>query len=193
TTHIHSPVFVHGRGRAVIHDVLIKAQSDGPLPSRHTFRMLEAAFKAVWSGLAENDGFNALIPRQRLDWRDVSLLRALARYIRQTQSAYTPDYMALTLVKHSEIAGEIVALFRAMFDPDNRDERKLAAIATKIEQALAQVASLDEDQIIRRFINLVAAMVRTNFFHSAAADGMPPIISFKLDSKRIDGLPEPRP
>jgi glutamate dehydrogenase len=189
TTHILSPS--RGSSRAVIHDVLMKAPAGGVPSSPRTLRNLEAAFKAVWSGLAENDGFNALMLRQELDWHEVSLLRAIARYVRQTQSAYTPDYMAQTLVKHGAISGDLVALFRAMFDPEHRDEGKLEEVTARIEQGLAEVASLDEDQIIRRFVNLLGAMLRSNFFHQAASE--PPIVSFKLDSKRIDGLPEPKP
>src|SRR5262249_43277931 len=78
-------------------------------------------------------------------------------------------------------------------DPQDADRQKSEEIEAGIEQALSHVASLDEDQIIRRFVNLVGAMLRTNFFRERRADENPPIISFKLDSKKVDGLPEPRP
>ena len=66
-------------------------------------------------------------------------------------------------------------------------------IRPRIEGALAAVPSLDEDRILRLFLNLVGATVRTNFYQTGP-DGRPPeTIAFKLDSKAVEAAPQPRP
>src|SRR3972149_5354777 len=78
---------------------------------------LEAAFLMVMRGAAENDGYTALTLAGSLAWRDVALIRTLSRFLRQIRVPYSQDYMWATLVKHSAIAGDLVALFHARFDP----------------------------------------------------------------------------
>jgi glutamate dehydrogenase len=174
---------------AVIHDVLLRA--DGPrVDIRSRAKALETTFMAVWNGIAENDGFNALTLTEGMHWRDVVLLRSFARYLRQGAAGLSADYMAQTLVKHSAIAAKIVDMFHARFDPRNLDEAKAQRIAGEIEEGLAKVAALDEDRIIRAYCSLVDGIVRTGFFQER---GLPEIISFKIDSKKIEGLPEPKP
>ena len=192
TTHVLSPGTAAGRTPAVIHDVLLLAPA-GAATEPQTLRGLEAAFRAVWTGLAENDPLNSLVLTSAMTWQQVALLRAFGRYIRQSAASYSNDYMAQTLVKHAGIAQLIVRLFFALFDPGVRDEAKAEALRGEIEAALAKVPNLDEDRIIRRYENLVGAILRTNYFHKAKGDGEPPIISFKIDSKKVEGLPDPKP
>jgi glutamate dehydrogenase len=188
TTHILSP----GSGRAVIHDVLLQAPANAAI-GPDTFANLEAAFLAVWTGNAENDAFNGLVLREGIVWRDVALLRGLGRYIRQSAASFSSDYMAQTLVKYSPIARQLVTLFYALFDPKANSEKDAEAAQAKIEKALVDVYNLDEDRIIRRYVNLVTSIIRTNFFQPAKVDGEPPLINFKINSRLVDGLPEPRP
>ncbi|HKH17897.1 MAG TPA: NAD-glutamate dehydrogenase [Solirubrobacteraceae bacterium] len=151
-------------------------------------------FARVWHGDVEQDGFNALIIRAGLDWREVTLLRAVARYVRQAGIAFSDRYMERTLIDHAGVAASLVALFRARFDPaqERRDEAA-EACAREIETAIDAVASLDEDRILRGFFSVVGAMLRTNFFQPGA-DGRPkPYLSFKLDPSRVPLVPAPRP
>ena len=103
--------------------------------------------------------------------------------------------MAGVLAKHAGIAARVVELFHARFDPEReagRDEAQ-AAILAAIEADLAAVESLDEDRILRRFVNLVQSMLRTNVYQRDAAGKSKPVISFKLDAQKVEGLPAPRP
>ena len=90
---------------------------------------------------------------------------------------YSQDYMWTTLRKHAGIAAQIVSLFDTRFDPrlgvaaDERAARE-ASIAASIETALQAVESLDEDRILRRFVNAVQAAIRTNFYQPDR-DGQP--------------------
>ncbi len=59
-------------------------RTDGSAALEEIKAPLEDAFRAVVSGEAENDGFNRLVIRAGLHWRDVTILRAVAKYLRQT-------------------------------------------------------------------------------------------------------------
>ena len=181
-----------------LHDMMIERQGAGAIDLDTLKTRLEACFLVVMRGLAENDGYNALVLAAGLAWRDVALVRALSRYLRQIRVRYSQDYMWATLVKHAGITNLIVDLFHARFDVNftgTMQERSHAEIAlvADTDEALQQVTSLDEDRIIRQFINAVRSAVRTNFYQ-LDTDGQPHAeIVFKLDSGKVNGMPLPRP
>lgn len=185
----------HAAGAPVfLHEMLLERAAGGPVDLPNGGIMLEELMMAVARGLAETDGFNALTLEAGLDWRRVSLVRAIARYLRQAAISFSADYMWGVLTRHAAIAADIVALFEARFDPavTGRDAAQ-ENIRAQIEDALTGVDSLDEDRILRRFVNVVDCMLRTNFYQRDAAGEAKEEISFKLDSRRLDGLPAPRP
>ena len=71
----------------------------------------------LFRGLAESDGFNRLVLEASMGWRDVAMIRAFGRYLRQIGLAFGQDYLARTLAGHPGIARNLVALFYARFDP----------------------------------------------------------------------------
>ncbi len=153
------------------------------------------AFARAWRGLVENDGFNRLVLGAGLTWREASILRAYSRYLRQTNITFSQTYIEETLVENPQIARLLVDLFKTRFDPDRQAQAEKASEGLKeeIEAALDEVASLDQDRILRSFLNVTLAALRTNYYQSGP-DGEPkPYISFKLDSQRIPELPLPRP
>jgi len=177
------------------HDMLLTRADGGTIDLDAGKSRLEAAFLMVMRGVAENDGYNALALHGGLAWRDVALIRALSRFLRQVRVPYSQDYMWATLVKHSGIAAGVVELFHARFDPQAESGRseKQSTIATRLEEELQKVESLDEDRILRRFINAVQSAIRTNFYQTGK-DGRPkPLISVKFESRKITDLPLPRP
>src|SRR5690606_9284097 len=100
-----------------------------------------------------------------------------------------------TLARHPAVARAIVEMFEAQFDPDAQDKAaaRVKTLQARILTALEAVTSLDEDRILRRFVNLVDCALRTNYFQRGA-DGAPrPWLAIKFDSRRIDDLPLPRP
>jgi len=179
-----------------IHDILLERANGESIDLETLAEPLKAGFLAVWYGQAENDGFNTLIASANLPWRDVAMLRALARYLRQALLAFSPDYVWETLIKHESVTTSLVDLFHARLDPrktETERDQQSEKIAAAISMALEDVSSLDEDTILRRFLNLIQSILRTNFFQPGA-DGKPkPTFAFKIDSKNVDGLPEPRP
>ncbi|HKX68689.1 MAG TPA: NAD-glutamate dehydrogenase [Intrasporangium sp.] len=162
----------------------------------------EEAFRAVWHGEIESDGFNALVLIAGLTSRQVVILRTVAKYLRQSASTFSQDYVQSALVAHTEIARSLVELFEARFDPDlfpdtaaGKDKRagRSKRLVARIHEALDDVASLDHDRIIRAFLGVIRASLRTNFYQ-VTDDGRPKsYVSLKLDPKKVPDLPAPRP
>jgi glutamate dehydrogenase len=181
-----------------LHDMTLERIGGGAIALDTLKQRLEACFLMVMRALAENDGYNGLVLAAGLAWRDVALVRALSRYLRQIRVPYSQDYMWATLVRHAAIAEKIVALFYARFAPrsagmtEERAAQEIALLA-EIEDALRQVESLDEDRIVRRFVNVVQAAIRTTYFQLDSAGQPKPVIAVKFESRQIDDLPLPRP
>jgi glutamate dehydrogenase len=180
------------------HDMTLESALGQPFELNALKDKLDTCFLAVMGGRAESDGYNALVLATGLVWRDVALIRTLSRFLRQVRVAYSQDYMWTTLRKHAGIAAQIVDLFHTRFDPllgvpaDERAARE-AIIAASIETALQAVDSLDEDRILRRFVNAVQAAIRTNFYQHGG-DGQPrDLIAVKFASRKLDDMPLPRP
>ncbi|HEV2061735.1 MAG TPA: NAD-glutamate dehydrogenase, partial [Solirubrobacteraceae bacterium] len=154
----------------------------------------EETFTRVWRGEVESDRFNGLVLRARLTWREVVVLRAIARYLRQGGTTFSNRYMELALLAHPDVARALVELFIARFDPVHPAGHEAAeGIAARIEEAIERVESLDEDRILRNFLSVIRATLRTNHFQPGA-DGSPkPYLALKLDPARIPLLPSPRP
>ncbi len=158
------------------------------------------AFSAVWRGDAESDGFNALVLEAGLTWRQVTVLRALAKYLRQTQATFSQDYVEQALVANHDIARMLVELFETRFDPsryagqagaDRADASE--AVVQRILDALVEVSSLDHDRIVRSLLGVIKASLRTNYYQVDANGAPKPYFSLKLDPKAMPELPAPRP
>ncbi|MEH2559300.1 NAD-specific glutamate dehydrogenase [Bradyrhizobium algeriense] len=182
-----------------LHDMTIETADGQPIEINPEFNhRLEASIMAVVRDRAESDGYNALILRTALSWREVSAIRALSRYLHQIRAPFSQDYMWETLRKNAAITANMVALFQARLDPrpaitDAERSSRETTLLTEIEEQLKSVASLDEDRILRRFTNLVQATIRTNLWQ-IGEDGHPrSVISFKFDARKIENLPAPRP
>ncbi|MGW1886766.1 NAD-glutamate dehydrogenase [Streptomyces sp. NPDC001970] len=155
----------------------------------------QEAFSAVWTGAAENDTFNSLVLRAGLTWREAMVLRAYAKYLRQAGSTFSQDYMEDTLLNNVHTTRLLINLFEARMAPDRqRAGTELTdALLEELDAALEQVASLDEDRILRSFLTLIKATLRTNFFQEAQAFEWHGYVSMKFDPQAIPDLPAPRP
>jgi glutamate dehydrogenase len=149
----------------------------------------------TWRGDNDNDDFNRLVLLAGVDWRGIAVLRAYARYMRQGAFTFSQAYIEQALASHAAIAADLVALFTARFDPALAQDRaaEQARIKQRIAAALDEVANLDEDRILRHYLALVEATLRTNFFQRLPDGGCKPVLSFKFDPAKVPGLPEPRP
>src|SRR3546814_19823951 len=66
----------------------------------------------------ENDRFNGLVLGAGLTWREVTVLRAYAKYLRQAAFPFSQEYMEDTLARYPRIVRRLIRLFVARFDPD---------------------------------------------------------------------------
>ncbi|MFI6375904.1 NAD-glutamate dehydrogenase [Streptomyces sp. NPDC050546] len=153
------------------------------------------AFSATWTGKAENDGFNSLVLSAGLTWRQAMVLRAYAKYLRQAASTFSQDYMEDTLRNNVHTTRLLVSLFEARMSPDRQraGHEIVDALLEEVDAALDQVASLDEDRILRSFLTVIKATLRTNFFQEAAGGNPHDYVSMKFDPQAIPDLPAPRP
>jgi len=195
----------------------------------------QTSFERIWRGQAENDGFNKLILGAQMEWRQIAVLRGVCKYLLQTGVPFSQAYMEETVNRYPLIAGLLVELFEAKFDPqrengktviegakkrlrreletllpeevakaqpgfvDNvvnaRGESRDAqqhAIVSAIKVLLDRVASLDEDRILRGFLGVIQATLRTSFFQTPGGRARE-YISFKFDPSRVPDLPKPKP
>ena len=156
----------------------------------------EDSLKQIWAGRVESDSFNELVLITKLDTYDVVVLRALSRYMIQARAPFSSAYIQQTVVKNNAISVALGSLFDARMNPKYSEEErreKTAQIEQKITAALADVDSLDEDRILRWYLDLIKAMVRTNFYQTDSDGQRKDRLSFKFLAADIPNLPKPKP
>ncbi|HYO41400.1 MAG TPA: NAD-glutamate dehydrogenase [Nocardioidaceae bacterium] len=182
-----------------IYDFGLRYRRELPADSRELF---QDAVNAVWEGDNEVDGFNALVLAAGLTWRQATVLRAYAKYMRQGGTPFAQDYIEEALAAHVEITRALVQLFEARFDPGRAGDLPADAevrqvrtqeLEERIERLLDEVASLDSDRILRSYLTAVRATLRTNYFQLDDEGLTKSYISLKLEPTAIPELPEPRP
>jgi glutamate dehydrogenase len=178
-----------------VHDFGMSHTGDLPFEVARVKPKFEEAFARAWRGEVENDDFNRLVLRANLSWREVTILRAYSKYLRQTGFTFRQAYVEQALANNAAMARQLIELFLTRFDPAHAADRGIKAKArtVQIESALDSVTNLDEDRILRRFLAVVQATVRTNYFQKDAAGADKAYLSFKFDPALLPGLPEPKP
>ncbi|MHC4955240.1 MAG: NAD-glutamate dehydrogenase [Planctomycetota bacterium] len=154
-------------------------------------------FDLVWCHEMENDGFNRLVLDAGLAAREVIVLRNYCRFMLQARLPFSQAYMEETLCCNPDLARKLVELFLVRFDPalpeHPGDASRGENIAASIREGLEDVSNLDEDRIIRHFLNVIESTMRTNFFQTDAEGNPKRYLSFKIDSGKVEGLPRPVP
>ncbi len=180
-----------------IHDFSMRLKASGdPLDIGAVRKPFQECFARLWKDDVENDGFNALVVAVGIDWRQVVVLRAYARYLRQVGFTFSQATIEQALITHATITHHLVDLFMTRFDPAVGDEDRAArekALSDAVLEGLAEVDNPDEDRILRRYLNLITSTLRTNWFQTDT-DGLPkPYVSLKIASRQVEDLPLPRP
>ncbi|HMJ96985.1 MAG TPA: NAD-glutamate dehydrogenase domain-containing protein, partial [Thermoleophilaceae bacterium] len=186
------PIVPRDGDRVWIYDFGLTYSGAGDLDADGVRDSFQDAFVRAWRGEVENDGYNRLVLGAALTWREITVLRAIGKYLRQARITFSDRYVEQALVAHPEVARLMVALFQARFDPRRTDREDAEDVAARIGKAIDAVESLDEDQILRMFLDVIRAMLRTNYFHTGPSEHAPHL-SFKLDPSELRWLPQPRP
>ena len=179
-----------------IHDFNMQSLQEKDLAIEQSGSLFEDAFSNIWSGNAENDKFNRLVIEAGLNWKLIAMLRAYSRYSKQIGLRYSEDYITNCLIKNSSMTKELANYFSTKFDPSTSESDRsisLPTISSNIVSILNEVENLDDDKILKSFVNLIDSTLRTNFYQNHDNGDIKNYISFKFDPSKIDNLPLPRP
>ena len=158
-------------GDAWIQDFELEHRDRLPIDIARCEALFKDAFAAAWRGEIENDGFNRLLLAAGLDRRARSWYcariaaiscRPACRSARPTWSARSP--------RTRKSRRHLVRLFETQFDPDlkSRSDARAEKLIAAIRSGLDAVTSLDEDRILRAYLTVVRATLRTNFYQPDA-------------------------
>jgi glutamate dehydrogenase len=186
------------RDVAWIYDFGVRSLEPIDLSSDAVRARFQEAFVQIWRGEVDNDAFNRLVLQAGLSVREVIVLRAYAKYLRQAGTTFSSRYMASALGNNPALASQLVQLFTARFDPGlyaGAEERALALkhLSADFERGLDAVVNLNEDRVLRRMYGAVQATLRTNYYQRTAAGRPKAWLSLKLDPNLVPDMPLPKP
>ena len=184
---------LEGGRNAWIIDIGIQLPTAGALEETTARDRLLEAFRAAFANASENDPFNKLVLHAGLSWRDVVVLRAYARYLKQINLRYAVETIADCLLHHADIAANLIQLFHLRLDPSQIDDHRADALKTALQASIGALPSVDEEKILTGFAATIDATVRTNHFQRDASGNIKPWLSFKVVSAKVPGMPQPVP
>jgi glutamate dehydrogenase len=153
--------------------------------------LVSATVGAVWDGRAGSDWLNRLVVAGGLTWQQVTVLRAYREYRQVLGAPFTSRYQNDCFVRNAPIARKLVELFEARFNPARAGEDAAEqAIVDAITSDLDAVTSLDDDRILRGYLGMILATVRTNaYVHGGRSEHL----SLKLRCEDVPNMPRPVP
>lgn len=180
------------------HDFSLQYTLGEALDAKALREVFTKTFVRVWQDTATNDAFNRLVLALGLNWREVSYLRACAHYLKQIRLGFSQAYYADTLLRYPAMALALVHYFNTKFDPRvvlsiQERQEQLQALEKAYLALLDEVKTLSEDRVLRNYLLLNKAMLRTNFFQLGADQRMKKYFSFKIDPHQLPDMPLPRP
>lgn len=165
-------------------------------------KQVEEGLGLIWQGAIENDSLNELILTTPLDAHEVVLLRALSHYMLQAKAPFSLPYIKQTLIRYPQLCISFVQLFHAKMRPQDvvlasevMSDPTLTVenIEATIQDTLKSVQTLDEDRILRWILDLMHALLRTNYYQRDEQGERKDRLSFKFSAKDIPNLPKPKP
>ncbi|MFW0044227.1 MAG: NAD-glutamate dehydrogenase [Coxiella endosymbiont of Dermacentor nuttalli] len=183
------------RHKVWINDFLMTYAKEPKFEIETVKTIFQEAYEKIWFGVAENDSLNRLVLEAQLTWREISVFRAYMKYFRQVAFTFSEGYIANALVDNPQVARLLIELFKCYFDPKKTSEPKeqIENIEQNIQKELDAVAVLDEDRILRRYLDLIHATLRTNYFQLNEEGNLKSYLAFKLDPAKIPDMPLPLP
>lgn len=180
-----------------VHHFRFSTQLETPPSIWGLKKNFEQAITKIWLGEIQNDNLNALIINPGLQWRQVVLIRAYAKYLKQLGFPYGQEFIQEALSKHAALTRCIVTLFNYRFNPEivpaKERQRKIDATYEQVKQLLSKVSNLSEDRVIQGFIDLIMATLRTNFYQKTHDEKEKHYLSFKFHSAEVPYIPLPKP
>ncbi len=176
-------------GQTYLHDFGVLGPTGRPLDLGSIGDRIADSILAAWNGEVRSDSLNRLVVVGGLTWRQVNVLRAYRTYRQRVNASVTEAYQNDILVRNCSIASKLVKLFELRFDPAaRRDLEAEDALVEDVERDLRDVRSLDEDRVLRSFLGMILATIRTNAYLPGRR-----YLSFKIESQRVPEMPRPYP
>ena len=181
-----------------IHDFTLQSHTGNVVDIHRIRPIFEELFRRVWHGEAENDAFNRLLLSSYMSWREIALLRTYARYMRQIRFSNSQTFISNTLVNHVNLTRILLEYFEVRFNPERfKSKGKSEAAQQKLEiefnAGLDEVENLSEDRVLRLYLELMQATLRTNYYQLDGEGQPKPYISVKFDPSQIPDMPLPLP
>ena len=187
------PINPRGRDGVWIYDFGLTYSGRGDLEADGVRQSFQDTFVRVWRGEVENDSYNRLVLGAALTWREITVLRAIGKYLRQARITFSDSYVEQALVAHPDIARLLVDAVPGALRPARAPTaRTPSEIAERIGEGIDAVESLDQDQILRMFLAVIQAILRTNYFQTGPTEAASHL-SFKLDPTALRWLPAAAP
>ncbi|MBL4869332.1 MAG: NAD-glutamate dehydrogenase, partial [Robiginitomaculum sp.] len=187
---------LNSKDRVWLHDFSLYRKNATGSFTANSKKVFEDAFTAIWTRQVDDDKFNELVTTAEIVWRDASLLRAYASYLKQIKFGYSVAYIAQTLSNHGELCRLLVQYFNEKFDPANSAVKIKSTSKTRaaLVAAIDNVTILSEDSVLRSYLNLIDSTLRTNYFQLDSIRGKAKeYVSFKLNPEGVQGMPLPSP
>jgi len=181
-----------------LHDFMLSTQKQEPIDIQRIRSSFEELFRKVWDGDAENDSFNRLVTADYMNWREIAILRTYARYMRQIRVSNSQEFISNAIVDHVGISRLLIQMFDQRFNPQYKrskakSDKQKKLIEEQFYQALDNVPNLTEDKILRLFLDLVNATVRTNYYQTDEDGTEKNYIALKFLPRQIPNIPQPAP
>jgi glutamate dehydrogenase len=160
-----------------------------------TLERLGAIIQRVLVGHMLDDRLLGLGYLAGLDYRQIDLLITYRNYFVQVFQGFGTLAVDETLLKHPQLAKLLVEYFETKFATERkesvaeRSERLLPELARRYDEMLERVTVIQEDLILRYFIDLFEATRRTNYYRPGRGD----TISIKIESALVEHMPRPCP
>ncbi|MDX1924665.1 MAG: NAD-glutamate dehydrogenase [Rickettsiaceae bacterium] len=156
-------------------------------------KITEDALYSFFDDKTISDNFSALITCSLISWRDVDLIRAMSHYMHQIGINFDYKYMSQNLIKYSEFTKNLIKLFYLKFSPSESNAASYSELVGQMQEYLSSISVSTEDRVLRTFLGVIDASIRTNFFQINEKGESKPYISIKFNSKKVPSIPEPVP
>ena len=154
-------------GPVFIHDMELENAFGKPIDLSDGGKLFEEVFLSVWRGEADNDGYNALAQTAGLGVardRRAARLWPLSAAGRHPAEPGLHRRRAQPLSRHRARRCTTCSWPASIRRPAREGEVTAKHLKAKIKDALEDVPNIDDDTIIRRYLNLIEASLRTNHF-----------------------------
>ncbi|MBV8803183.1 MAG: NAD-glutamate dehydrogenase, partial [Gammaproteobacteria bacterium] len=188
------PYKVQGSVLAFISDSTVEYINKSGQDIESVQDIFQDAFTNVVFGRCESDAFNQLVLGAGLAWQEIVILRAYAKYMHQIGFRFSQPYIEKTVSRYPMIAQYLVQLFKLKFKPKqtSKEKNEYTTLENNILTALDEITSLDEDRIMRLFLQMIKATLRTNYFQTID-NNQKEYLAFKIKSSEVPDLPKPHP